>query len=137
MSFIEIAVDYVAFRLSVADLLKDSPLGAEYAKGIEFNGWSSITRLMDLAKAVVSSVEIVKQNAIARCAHEGACKFPQDVALETAISLMDDLVVFKGWGGAIVEKYDRAFLVGLVKLALHGLEGKSWLALARATLGIL
>lgn len=136
--FITIEVNPQAFKAEVWDLLKGSPLSAELANGIKLENWYSFGLMLELAKAVVASVEIVKTNAVTKLDPTGEkrLRFDSALALETAIGLLDELVVFGGWGGGYLEKYDRAILLGLVNLVLTGLTGKNWLGTAEAVLGI-
>lgn len=133
---LSVSIDKAAFKAKVFELLAGSPLSSELAHPIQFTGWSTIGKVMDLAKAIVASVEIVKHNIILEHDPTGQSKFSSFLAYETAVELLDELVVFTGTFGDFLDRWDKAVIGRIIQLALTGLAGKNWTQSAKVILGI-
>lgn len=141
MAIFTVNLDKAAFKKDVEGLLFGSPLSADLARGFKVEGWQTFPRVMQLIKAIVASVEIVKANAIHRHDPDGrlGAKVDNHLALDTAVEILDDLVVFDGAVGCLVEKWDRTALEGLIHavLAVLATPGKkNWYTLAKSILGL-
>ena len=138
---ISVKVDPSAFYGDVQKLLAGSTVLADLKALPKLEWPESVTpprifetmgALSHAIGAVVSAVEIVKQNMKKE---QGADHFDSQLALETAVKLLDDVVVFEGWLGCLVEKVDGPFLNILVSMYVNGKKA-NWLSEAYAILGL-
>jgi hypothetical protein len=93
--------------------------------------WDTIKKMQDLVGLICAAVEVTKQKFIAN-EPEGA-KFDKELALTTAVQMLDDLIVFTGWAGAIIEKIDGPILNWIISSYVAG-KPKDWLEEAKVLL---
>ena len=100
-----------------------------------FDTFEQIASLLD---AIISAVEIVKQNAIKMEDPDGSkgMKFDNAVALETAAKILDDTIVFDGFVGSLIEKVDGPLMNLLISIAVSS-KPANWFTIAQTTLGLL
>ena len=138
---IYITVDRAAFLAEVQKYLDLSPVTKEWedVKVLKWPDalippalWNSIKELQEMVAAVVSAVEIAKQNIIKAEDPDGSkgSKFDKEIALATAVQILLKLVKFNGWLGAIVNKMWSPLLNLLVSFYVNGLPKGDWLSIA-------
>ncbi len=139
---ITVGLDRDEFKRECLILLQGSLVAPMLEHGISID-WAHFgimsKQLLSLALAVVASVEIVKTNIIKMHDPDGTqgIKFDTRLALDTAIELLDDAILFKGLLGGAIEKFDQQILKFIVDAVLFGKEGVTWLSAAKVALGIM
>lgn len=132
-----VTFDPATFAKDVKDLLKGSPLAAQFPPDgvVSITGWD-FGKLLVIAQAACASVEIVKANAVAEADPTGTLglKFDSTLALHTAVNVACDCVKFGGPLGWVLNMLDRPILNCLVEAVMTGFKGKNWLADAKAIL---
>ena len=131
-------IDKVAFRKDVESILQGTYLWDVYQTGLDLH-WppnaGTVKHIVDMARSVVAGVEVAKQRVLAN--YPPGTKFDAHVALDTAIQILDDMLVFSGALGSLLDKFDRPILEVVVESVLSGYRGINWLGAAKAILGVL
>jgi hypothetical protein len=98
--------------------------------------FSSIGTIATLISSVAASVEIIKLNVIKEQDPDGSkgLKFDMAVALETAVDIVHDTLVFNGWVGFIVNRLDKPLLMLIISVFVEG-KPVDWLEEAKQILG--
>ena len=101
-------------------------------------GESALT-VAALVSNVIAAVEVVKSRLVAIADPDGkrGLKVDGKTALEAAVAILDEVLVFKGSVGAVVEMFDRPILVFLIETAFAARKGANWLGVAKILLGII
>lgn len=134
------AVDQEAFKARVKELIGNAPL-PDLKPVLELKWPSAIVPpalfqtvkvFYTLMEAIIAAVEVAKHEIIEA---NGGAPFDKEMALNTALDILDASIVFEGFVGSIVEKFDRPILGLLVSYAVTG-KGSNWLGGAKALLGL-
>lgn len=98
--------------------------------------WDTFGKLRSLIEVICAAVEVMKQKYINGTASPNGevVKFDKALALETAVELLDDLLVFDGWVGAIIDKIDAPVLNLCISMYISG-KSANWLNEALHILG--
>lgn len=138
MEIFKTDVDKLAFQKNVETILHGTTLWDMYQTGISIH-WppdaTTVKQVVEMARAIVAGVEIAKQRVLSD--YPPGTKFDAHVALDTAIQIFDDTLVFSGVVGSVVDKFDRPVLELIVESVLSGYKGLNWLAVAKTILGVM
>jgi hypothetical protein len=93
--------------------------------------WATIKKVQGLVGLICAAIEVSKQKFLAD-APEGS-KFDKELALTTAVQMLDDLIVFTGWMGMILEKIDGPIMNWIISSYVAG-KPTDWLAEAKTIL---
>lgn len=133
-----VTVDKVAFKKDVEDLLAGTELWKMVQEGLKFS-WGtkreSVLQVVNLARHIVAAIEIVKTRILAKYS-DPSKKFDTHLALDTAVAILDDTVIFTGLVGSVVDRFDRPVLEMVIEGVLAGYRGSQWLSVAKALLGL-
>ena len=144
MSTFTVKVDREKFQADVKALLSGTEVWKEF-QDVKKLSWpeavvppqvfGTVKEVADLIGAITAAVEIVKQNAIKLEDPDGTkgAKFDKQLALETAVKLFDDAVVFEGFVGTIVDKLDAPILNLLISVYIAS-KPANWIDIAKTLL---
>jgi hypothetical protein len=141
-----VKVDEAAFLNDVKDIFDPAPIigAANQVLHLKYPDalkppqlWDTLKTIQQLVALVCAAVEVTKQKFIQQQDPDGSkgAKFDKELALDTAVKMLDDLLVFDGWIGAIVDKLDGPFLNWIVSVYVAG-KPADWLAEAKQLLGM-
>ena len=96
--------------------------------------WSSFAKVQRLIAVICSAIEVTKTQFIVDSNVPNA-KFDKALALETAVKIIDEYIVFEGWLGSIIDKIDGPVLNILISMYVSG-KSANWLVEAKQILGL-
>jgi hypothetical protein len=143
---LQVTVDKNKFYADVNDLLNGTTVWAQ-VKQMGALKWpdalkppqifTTFTQIAALLDAIISAVEIVKQNAVKMEDPDGSkgLKFDNTIALETAAKILDDTLVFDGFAGSLIEKVDGPLMNLLISIAVSA-KPADWFTIAKTILGL-
>lgn len=139
-------VDAKAFKAEVAKLFAGSDVAVKFKNALQLPWpdalvppqlYNTLEVLQELIASATSAVEIVKQQIIKQQDPTGelGIKFDKRLALETVVEIFDAAIVFKGFIGSIVDKFDAPILNLLISHYIKT-KPKDWLVEAKQTLNV-
>lgn len=141
MDSLTVTIDKEALRKEASLLLIGSPLWKQIQGGLILrinDPLASAASLGDLIQNVIASVEVVKANFVKSQDPDGSLgyKFDGKIALDVAVDLLDEAVVFGGVAGVIIERWDNAILKFFIEIGMGVWRGKDWLVKAKMLLAL-